>query len=147
MQFVRQFFFAFIAVVGFAGYFNIKLKTTLIATALSGGLSYSIFTIFKYFDYNIVGTFIAALLVGIMGEILSVKLKTPSTVFITPGIIPLVPGAGMYYTMLHFVNEDFTQMLNIGANTLFSAGSIAMGILVGSIFSKSLRRMRGYNMK
>lgn len=147
MQFIKQFIFAFIAVIGFAGYFNVKLKFILIPIALSGGISFLVFNIFVHFNYNIVGTFIAALLVGIMGERLSVKFKTPSTVFITPGIIPLVPGSGMYYTLLNFVNEDFMQMLNVGTNTLFSAGSIAMGILIGSIFSKSLHRRRSHNYR
>lgn len=147
MQFLRQFLFAFIATIGFAGYFNVKLKTTLIATAISGGISFAIFNIFLSYGHNILGTFIAALLVGIIGEFLSVRFKTPSTIFITPAIIPLVPGAGMYYTMLHFVNEDFGQMIDSGTQTIFIASSIAMGILVGSIFSKSLKRMRRYNMK
>lgn len=145
MQIFLQFVFAFAAVIGFAGYFNIKSKDTLIAAALSGGLSYAIFSIFSLYDMDIFGTFISALLIGIMGEFLSVRFKTPSTVFITPAIIPFVPGAGMYYTMMHFVNEDLVQMIEVGTNTIFIAVSIAMGILVSSISSKSLRRMRKSN--
>lgn len=147
MLFLRQFIFAFIATIGFAGYFNVKMKSALVATAISGGISFGVFNIFTFYGHSVLGTFVAALLVGITGEFLSVKLKTPSTVFITPAIIPMVPGAGMYYTMLHFVNEDFGQMINFGSQTIFIAGSIAMGILVGSISSQSLKRMRRHNMK
>lgn len=147
MLFVRQFLLATISILGFAGYFNVKGKKTLVAASISGGLSYAIFNVFASFNQNIVGTFLASLLIGVIGEFLSIRLKTPSTIFITPGIIPLVPGAGMYYTMLHFVNEDFPKMITSGAHTIFVAGSIAMGILVGSIFSKSLQRMRKYNFK
>lgn len=147
MLFLKQFIFAFIATIGFAGYFNVKMKSALIATALSGGIAFGVLNIFTFYGHNVLGTFVAALLVGTVGEVLSVKLKTPSTVFITPAIIPLVPGAGMYYTMLHFVNEDFPQMIDSGSQTIFLAGSIAMGILIASIFSKSLKRMRRHNMK
>lgn len=147
MQFFRQFILATIAVIGFAGYFNVKGKKVLIGASISGGLSFALFNLFAYYDQGVVGTFVAALLIGLIGEFLSVRLKTPSTVFITPGIIPLVPGAGMYYTMLHFVNEDFQTMLSTGAYTIFIAGSIAMGILVSSIFSRSLQRMRRHNFK
>lgn len=146
-MFFRQFLFATIAVIGFAAYFNVKGMKTLIGASISGGLSFAIYNVFAHYGQDIAGTFVAALLVGIMGEFLSVRLKNPSTVFITPGIIPLVPGAGMYYTMLHFVNEDFPQMISSGANTIFTAGSIALGILVSSIFSRSLQRMRKYNFK
>lgn len=147
MAFARQFIFVFIAIIGFAGYFNVKKKSTLIASALSGGISFAIFNIFIMNGQSVLGTFIAALLVGVIGELLSVRFKTPSTVFIMPAIIPLVPGSGMYYTMLHFVHEDFTQMIAFGTQTIFVAGSIAMGILVGSIFSRSLKRMRRSNIK
>ena len=147
MLFIKQFIFAFIAVLGFAGYFNDKHKPTLLATALSGGLAFLILYIFSLYGHDILGTFIASLFIGIFGETLSIRLKTPSTIFITPAIIPLVPGAGMYYTMLHFVNEEFSQMISSGAQTIFIAGSIAMGILVASIFSKSLKRMRRRNLK
>lgn len=147
MIFMRQFIFAFIATIGFAGYFNLKQKPTLIAVAIPGGLGFLILYVFSLYGQSILGTFVASLLIGVIGEILSVKFKTPSTVFITPAIIPLVPGAGMYYTMLHFVNEDFQQMISTGSDTVFIAGSIAMGILVGSISSRSVKRMRRHNMK
>lgn len=147
MTFMSQFIFAFIATLGFAGYFNLKNRITLIVAALPGGLAFLIFYIFSLYGQLVLGTFVASLFIGVLGEFLSVRFKTPSTVFITPAIIPLVPGAGMYYTMLHFVNEDFSQMISTGANTISIAGSIAMGILVGSIFSRSLKRMRRHNMK
>ena len=147
MVFFRQFILATIAVIGFAGYFNVKGKKVLVGACISGGFSFAIFSHFSQLDQVVFGTFVAALLIGLIGEFLSVRLKAPSTVFITPGIIPLVPGAGMYYTMLDFVNEDFQSMISTGANTIFIAGSIAMGILVASIFSRSLQRMRRHNFK
>lgn len=147
MEIIKPFLFSAIAAAGFAKYYNNKHRITLIATAISGGISFAIFTLFSLYGNDILGTFLAALLVGISGEFLSIRLKTPSTVFITPGIIPLVPGSGMYYTMLNFVDENFQEMINVGADTIFIAGSIAMGILVGSMFSRSLKRMRRSNMK
>lgn len=147
MMLFKQFLFAAIATLGFAGYFNVKGSKVLIAASISGGISYAIYYVFTYFNREVPGVFVAALLMGVMGEFWSTRLKAPSTIFIMPGIIPLVPGAGMYYTMLDFANEDFTQMIATGAHTFSIAGAIAMGILVGSIFSKSVRRMRRYNFK
>lgn len=147
MEIVRSFIFSAIAVIGFAGYFNIKKKNTLYATALSGAISFAVLNIFLYFGYDMFGVFLAALLVGLLGELFSVRLKTPSTVFITPAIIPLVPGAGMYYTMFNFVNGNFQEMVSVGSTTFLTAGSIAIGILISSIFSRSLKRMRRYNIK
>lgn len=66
-------------------------------------------------------------------------MKKPATVFITPGIVSLVPGAGMYYTMLYLVQKDYSQATIAGSETFFMAAAIAIGIIVSTIFSRSLR--------
>lgn len=87
----------------------------------------------------------AAFLVGVFGEILAIKLKKPATVFITPGIVSLVPGAGMYYTMLYLVQNDYSQAAIKGTETLFLAAAIAVGIIVSTLLFKSLRHFKREN--
>lgn len=148
MEFLKQFIVASIATLGFAKYFNVTSRAPFVATSLSGGLSWLIYTVIYYFyDSKIIATLFGTMALGVLGELCSRKLKFPATVFITPGIVTLVPGAGMYYTMLHFVNGDFEQLLQVGTETIFIAGAIALGILASSIFSRPLSRIRKYNIK
>lgn len=83
-----------------------------------------------------------AFLVGTLGEILAIKYKKPATVFITPGIVSLVPGAGMYYTMSYLSNNNFNEALAKGSETFFVAASIALGIVVSTVFSKLIKSMK-----
>ena len=64
-------------------------------------------------------------------------LKTTVTTFAISGLIPLVPGKGMYMTMLYLVNGDMAAAGSSGLTTLASAGIIALGIMVVSTFYKA----------
>ena len=58
--------------------------------------------------------------------------KTPVTTFIVCALIPLVPGGGMYYTMLEVIQGNVQEALVKGLETLSIAGVLALGILVVS---------------
>lgn len=142
MYIFYQFLLSFCATSGFALYFNAPLGT-IIPSGLAGGLSWTLFYLIStYLRQNIIGAFLAAFLVGVLGEKLAIKLKKPATVFITPGIVPLVPGAGMYYTMFYLVEKDFVQAASRGTETFFLAASIAVGIISSTIFSRAIRSFR-----
>jgi uncharacterized membrane protein YjjB (DUF3815 family) len=128
--------------MGFAILFNIP-KDTIIKSGIVGALGWFInLNISNIFDSAIAGTFSAALAVGIMGEILSRNFRKPATIYIIPGIIPLVPGAGMYYTMFALIGKNFSDAANLGTETLFIAVAIASGIIISSTLSYSIKRVR-----
>lgn len=142
MEVLYQFVISFFATIGFCVYFLAPVKS-IIGTGIAGGLSWVVFYIMTYtYDSKIAGTFLAAFLVGSMGEFLAKKLKCPATVFITPGIVPFVPGSGMYYTMFYISQNDFSQATKYGSETFLMAAAIAIGIITSSVFSKSLKAMR-----
>ena len=61
----------------------------------------------------------------------------PTTAFIMPSVISLVPGGSLYYTLLHLINKDSASALTSGTNTLLTAGGIAVGIVIVSVIMKS----------
>lgn len=139
MQLIYQFLLSLGATIGFSIYFNAPILS-IIPTGILGGLSWSLYYLFfNYLDQKIIGAFFAAFLVGTLGEILAIVFKKPATVFITPGIVPLVPGAGMYYTMLYLVEENFDMAISKGVETFFIAASISIGIIASTIFSRSIK--------
>lgn len=128
--------------VGFSMLYSCP-RDTLAYSGLAGSIGWIAFYITsKLFNSTIAGTFIGALTVGILGQVLSRLNKKPATLFITPGIIPLVPGAGMYYTMFALIEKDFFTAANKGVETFFIAAAISIGIIISSIFSTSIKRVR-----
>ena len=57
-------------------------------------------------------------------------------------LIPLAPGGGIYYTMLHLLNNQYKLSLLKGAETLVLAGAMALGVIIGMSFSKIFFRLK-----
>lgn len=128
--------------IGFAVLFN-SPKNSVIYAGLVGAIGWMLYYItFMATNNYVAATFLGALTVGLLGEALARKNKKPATLYITAGIIPLVPGAGAYYTMLHLIENDFSSAAAKGVETLFIAAAISTGIIISSIFSKSIKRVR-----
>lgn len=63
------------------------------------------------------------------------------TVFLTGGIFPLVPGAGIYYTVYAFITGDNAAAVFKGVETLKIAGVIALGIVLVLALPKGVFRV------
>ncbi len=75
-------------------------------------------------------TFIATLLVALSSRICAVWRRCPVTVFLVSGIIPLVPGAGVYWTAYYLVMGDTSEALTRGFAALRAAIAIVLGIVL-----------------
>ena len=60
------------------------------------------------FTDTAVASFFGAVGVVLVSRIFAVWKKCPITVFLISGIFPLVPGAGVYYTMYYLVSNELT---------------------------------------
>lgn len=139
MNLIINFICAFFATVGFAIFFNAP-KKSLIVTGFIGAIAWESYLVFNiYLNNPLVGAFIGSFTVGILGEFFAIKEKMPATIFIAPGIITLVPGAGIYNTMLSLVNEDYSDFLEKGKMTFFIAASIAFGIVLAGSIAKTIK--------
>lgn len=133
---VGQLVAAFIASIAYAVVFQVP-RRELFATALAGLSGWGTYLIgLAFFDENrVIATFLGGLTVGVMAEVFARQMRAPATVFLVPGIIPLVPGADAYLTMLHFVSSKWTEGSRTALTTILLAGAIAAGlILAGSLF-------------
>ncbi|MBU5269329.1 threonine/serine exporter family protein [Clostridium cochlearium] len=129
-------FFAFIATFAFTILFNIKGRNTFFA-AIGGGLGWFVYTFSLSLNIStILSFFNASIVVATYSEIMARILKTPVTTILICAIIPLVPGSGMYYTMLETIKGDINKALTEGLNTLTIAGVIAIGIILVSSIVK-----------
>ena len=69
-------------------------------------------------------------------DVMAHWLKVPATVMIIPGIVPLVPGGKLYYTMLGAVSSDMKMFSQYGREALLMAAGIAIGIIAVTAVSR-----------
>jgi len=139
MYYLSQCIYSFFCVMGFSIMFNLPRKLILSA-GISGMIGWFVYLVVQTMTTSfILPSLIGSIVVGIMGEGFAYIKKHPATMFTIPGIIPFVPGYGIYYTMLYIVEEDFNMALTTGAQSLFIAIAIACGIVIATSLMRLLK--------
>ncbi len=132
MTLFLQFLFAFGATAGFTLIFNIPHRHIFFA-GFTGACGWLLFQFLLASGQSaIIACFAAACLVAAFSELFARIFKEASLIFVIPGILPLVPGAGLYKTMLSLLREDLLATAHIGTETLITTGAIAVAILMVS---------------
>lgn len=134
---IIQFISAFISTAGFSVLFNIPRKD-IIKASFIGSVGW---LIYQYTQTHslMLKAFLAAFVIGILGELFSKIFKEPVTIFIIPGIIPIVPGYGLYYTMLKIIESDYESAATIGFESILIALLIASGLMVSTALSQLMK--------
>lgn len=133
-----HFISAFIAVVSFS--INLEIpKKYIIIVGIVGALGWITYIICDYFKLsNVLSYFISALVVAILSMILSKLLDAVSTIFLIPGILPIVPGLAMYKMVYSFINNDHKE----SAYQLLQAILITGGIALAIFITESIKKMK-----
>lgn len=136
--------YAFLGCGAFCFIFELRRWWYILSAAISGAVGW--FVYLSLSDLTDVSRYLlATIAVAVLSEIFARLYKTPATVFLIIGIIPLVPGGGIYYTMEALINGDLPLFVRYGMETAASAGAIAVGCsLVSSVarIAVVLRRRR-----
>ena len=74
-------------------------------------------------------TFFAAVLVMLLSRFFAVREKCPVTVFLISGIIPLVPGAGIYWAAYYMVTDQLAEAADAGFAAVKAVAAIVLGIV------------------
>ena len=67
--------------------------------------------------------------------------KAPATIFLIIGCFPLVPGRGIYQTMLYCTQGNSELFLDSFLNTLAISASLALAILIISTIFKVIKKL------
>lgn len=101
--------------------------------AIAGGIGWLLHALLSGAGTSLVlASFVAALALTGVARLFSLWRKAPVIMFLIPGIFPLVPGAGLYYTAYYLFSDTFMLAASTGVETLKLAGAIALGILLAS---------------
>ena len=124
--------FAMIGCVGFSILFNIHGPGGLLC-ALGGGLAWLVYRLsMELGSGEILAYFWAAFFASLYSEIMARIRKYPAISYLVVSIFPLIPGAGVYYTMNYAVRGEMELFARQGMHTAAIAGIMAVGILLVS---------------
>ena len=135
--------YSFMGCVGYCLVFNIRMrKRMLLLASLGGAVGWCVYLLCGWLQNDITQSFAAILAVAAYSEIMARLQKSPATVYLIVGLIPLVPGGGIYYTMEYCINGDMMNFMNTGIHTLGIAGALAIGILLVSACVRILNNIQ-----
>ncbi len=135
MNYLLAFIYASLACAGFCVMFNLQNYKIAVFACIGGGIEWVVCLWCAAHGGSLVfQNLIAAITVAAYSEIMARVFKAPSTVFLIVGILPIVPGRGIYFTMKYCIQGDIEMFIKQGLDTFSVAGAIAVGVsLVSSV--------------
>lgn len=119
--------------VAFALYIHMRPRL-LPAAAFGSALSWAVYLlVYHVRPHLFFANMIAAVAVYIWCKILARLLKMPVTIFLVPGIFPLLPGGYLYYTMLALLNRQAETFRQNAVSTIATTLGIACGVVAAAI--------------
>ena len=130
---------AALACGGYCILFHIRVPGVFICMA-GGGLGWGVVLAASFFGASLLTSyFCAAAAISLYAEIMARVRKFPAFSYLVIALLPLVPGAGVYYTVEYLLQDSRVLSVEQGIRTAATAGVIAVGMLMVS----SLFRMAG----
>lgn len=121
-----------IACAGFVIVFNIHGYGNMLC-ALGGGITWAAFCIVSSLGGGeLFCCFVATVIAAVYAEIMARVRKYPAISYLVISLLPLIPGAGIYYTAQQAIQSNMDGFIAYGTNTLATAGVMAVGILLVS---------------
>jgi len=120
----------FAACIGFAILFNIH-GTGILVCAFGGTLTWLSYRICQHLGAgDVTANLVGAMVASMYSEILARIRKYPAISYLAISLFPLIPGAGVYYSVNFAVRGDMASFASKLGNTGSIAGAMAVGILL-----------------
>lgn len=125
---------AFLAILCFA----IMLETPkkyIVYAGIVGAVGWLVFLVAAQMGANdVLATFLSALTIAFISHVFARVFKTPVTGFLIAGILPTVPGAGMYHIGYYLFQRDMDMLGHYITSVLQVAGVIAAALFLVDAF-------------
>jgi len=126
---MTKFLAAMAGTVAFSVLFGVPRKYYL-GCGLTGGAGWAVYSLLAESCGEPQASLVAAMAVIFLSRLGAVWEQCPATIFLIPGLFPLVPGAGVYWTAYYIV----TNQLWMAVQTGYLAVKIAVAIVLGIVF-------------
>ena len=134
----------FIGCVGFCVYFNIHGPGILVC-AVGGVLTWTTYLVALELGVGVLyANLIGGIVASVYAEVMARVRRFPAISYLVVSLFPLLPGAGIYYTMAYAVENEMTRFAAKGYQTAAIAAALALGIL---LVSTAFRIWSNYLMK
>lgn len=144
---LAQCLFACIGCFGFSILFNIHGPGGILCT-IGGVACWVVFWLSQRLGFSeILSYFWASLFASLYSEIMARIRKYPAISYLLVSAFPLIPGAGVYYTMNFAVRGEMDMFAYRGMNTAAIAGIMAVGILLGSTVFRMYAQWKSRRMQ
>ena len=138
---ILQLISAFFTSLFFSIMFHVS-KRNILFSGLIGTLGWTIYLLtLKMNDSFVTATFLGTVCVTLVAYLLATFRKAPVTVFLIPGIIPLVPGALLYQTAYHYTQKAYTVAQQYLFDTVSAAAAIAIAVVIVSALYRAIRQI------
>ncbi|MBO5835848.1 MAG: threonine/serine exporter family protein [Bacteroidales bacterium] len=122
---------------GFIGTYAFSLTYSVSArhyffAGLTGAIGWAAYLFFlKIIGYSVVtSTFFSTLFIATSARCFAVWRRCPSMIFLIPGLFPIVPGAGIYWSFYYLFVNNLDKSLDFGLLAIKSALAIVLGIVL-----------------
>lgn len=116
--------------VGFSILFNIHGPGGILC-AMGGVLTWTVYVVsLRLSASELMAYFYSAVFSSLYAEVMARVRRYPAISYLVVSIFPLIPGAGVYYTMNYALHGDMQMFATQGMHTAAIAGVMAVGILL-----------------
>lgn len=142
LDFFKTLLYTFMACFGFCIVLHMHSLKQMVWACMGGVLGWAIYLILEPYLPEAVCYLIASIAVTLYCECMARVFKEPVTGFLLIGVIPMVPGGPIYYTMEYCINGETEQFLESFIRTFGIAGALAVGVLFVSSAMNLYRSIR-----
>ena len=128
---IAQFIAAFLGTLAFAILYEVQTRIYFVC-GLVGAIGWLVYLIaFNFFSIQeSVAIFISAFIVVCISRFSGIIFRCPATMFLVPGIFPLVPGVKVYETFDAYMRNDASDINTFSRGTTLIAIAIVLAILL-----------------
>ena len=138
---------SFFATAAYAMLFRTRVKY-LPAVAICGFLTYSIYLVTETVGLSpFFAALFASLFASLLAEFCARLMRAPALIFSFTGVIPIVPGSGLYYAMDSLLFGENDLVYSNFRWTLMVGAGMALGTLIVSILVNVLLRHKQNKVK
>jgi len=123
---------------GFAIFMHAPKRAWLPASVIGGAAYLTYWALLQMNVYEPLSMFIGALLGSLLGQYCARRMRMIASIFLLLGMIPLVPGLGLYRCMHYLAQEMYSAGADAGVRAMVDIVMIAFGLSVGSYIFRLL---------
>lgn len=132
---------SYTAILSFSVVQRVPVKY-LFFSALSGSVAWISYLMINNAGHSVMAAaFLSTLILAVFSHVLARIIKAPVTVFLIPGLLPVVPGGSIYRCVYYIIGNNSELSVYYLMETLQIAGAMALAVFIAdSVFPSVLRK-------